>query len=80
MKKFRFVSFAFLLLASSIATAQAPGLEAEAVIRTDDATVRRVHDHKNGVLCYVVSHYAYAVAPHGITVAISCLPEPERKP
>jgi hypothetical protein len=64
-------------VALALATPAPPamGLTAEDVVRTDDSTIRRVRDGSNGVVCYVVQSYAYAVAPHGRTVAISCLSE-----
>jgi hypothetical protein len=49
------------------------GLSAEADVRVDGVLVRRVRDPSNGVVCYVASSYAYAVAPHGNTLAVACV-------
>jgi hypothetical protein len=55
------------------ARADVGGLSAEADVRVDGVLVRRVRDPSNGVVCYVASSYAYAVAPHGNTLAVACV-------
>ena len=65
-----------LVLTLPLAHADTPaGIYAESSMRVDDATVRRVRDRSNGVVCYLVTNYAYAQAPYGRTVAIDCLKE-----
>lgn len=71
---------ALILVVTTLVTAQAVkgdvgGLSAEADVRVDGVLVRRVRDPSNGMVCYVASSYAYAVAPHGNTLAISCAKE-----
>lgn len=70
---------ALLISASLLVVAQVRGdvggLSAEADVRSDGILVRRVRDPRNGVVCYVASAYAYVVAPHGNTLAITCLKE-----
>jgi len=65
---------AALVVAASHA-AELDTLSAEASVRVDDMVIRRVRDPSNGVVCYTTSSYAFAVAPHGRTVAIACLKE-----
>jgi len=55
------------------ARADVGGLSAEADVRADGVLIRRVRDPSNGVVCYVASSYAYAVAPHGNTLAVACV-------
>ena len=67
------ITVAVLTLLGSVNAQPNPGLYSETSTRVDDATVRRIRDTSNGVVCYLVTNYAYAQAPHGRTVAIDCL-------
>jgi len=62
--------------ASAQGTAPPKGLFAEASITADGATVRRIVDPENGVVCYLTTsgwHIGGYVGGQGSLVAISCV-------
>lgn len=77
MKPIFFLALLVLVVLACVAVREAHadvgGLSAEADVRADGVLVRRVRDPSNGVVCYVASSYAYAVAPHGNTLAVACV-------
>jgi hypothetical protein len=51
------------------------GIYAEQTMSVDKVVVRRVHDHGNGVICYVASGNGLPGVQEPNSVAISCVKE-----